>query len=58
VYQGKWSIATRDFERDIIPMCKVEGMGFAPWGVLGGGMFKTDEEIKKLQESGIESRRK
>jgi len=56
VYQGKWSIATRDFERDIIPMCKVEGMGFAPWGVLGGGMFKTDEEIKKLQESGEKGR--
>jgi hypothetical protein len=33
-------------------------MGFAPWGVLGGGMFKTDEEIKKLQESGIENIKK
>jgi len=47
VYQGLWSAATRDFERDIIPMAKAEGMGLAPWGVLGGGGFKTDEARKK-----------
>jgi len=50
VYQGKWSLATRDFERDIIPMTKSEGMALAPWGVLGGGAFKTDEEIQKMKE--------
>lgn len=37
VYQGLWSAANRDFERDIIPMCIDEGMGFAPWGPVGGG---------------------
>jgi len=47
VYQGKWSAADRDFERDIIPMCISEGMGFAPWGALGGGAFKTEEARKK-----------
>jgi aryl-alcohol dehydrogenase-like predicted oxidoreductase len=41
VYQGKWSAADRDFERDIIPMCKAENMGLCPWGALGGGNFKT-----------------
>ena len=41
VYQGKWSAAERDFERDIIHMCESEGMGLAPWGALGGGNFKT-----------------
>lgn len=40
VYQGKWSAAERDFERDIIPMCTDEGMSLAPWGALGGGYFK------------------
>lgn len=25
VYQGQWSAAKRDFERDIIPMCESEG---------------------------------
>lgn len=47
VYQGKWSAANRDFERDIIPMCQAEGMGLAPWGALGGGNFKTEEQRKK-----------
>lgn len=40
VYQGRWSAADRDLERDILPMCKAEGMALAPWGVLGGGYFK------------------
>ncbi|GAP84712.1 putative norsolorinic acid reductase [Rosellinia necatrix] len=47
VYQGRWSAASRDFEREIIPMTKAEGMGLAPWGALGGGKFKTEEERKK-----------
>jgi aryl-alcohol dehydrogenase-like predicted oxidoreductase len=40
VYQGRWSAADRDLEREIVPMCMSEGMGIAPWGVLGGGHFK------------------
>lgn len=44
VYQGRWSAAARDFEQDIIPMCKAEGMGIAPWGALGAGRFKTEEQ--------------
>ncbi|KAL8690879.1 MAG: hypothetical protein Q9218_003772 [Villophora microphyllina] len=47
VYQGKWSAANRDFERDILPMCEDEGMAMAPWGALGSGFFKTDEELEK-----------
>ena len=47
VYQGKWSAAERDFERDIIPMCMDEGMSLAPWGVLGGGYFKPREQRGK-----------
>lgn len=44
VYQGRWSAAQRDFEREIIPMVKAEGMALAPWGALGGGKFKTAEQ--------------
>lgn len=40
VYQGRWSAADRDLERDVVPMCKAEGMAIAPWGALGGGYFK------------------
>ncbi|KAI2621487.1 norsolorinic acid reductase [Hypomontagnella submonticulosa] len=47
VYQGRWSAATRDFEREIIPMVQAEGMGMAPWGALGGGKFKTEEQRQK-----------
>lgn len=47
VYQGRWSAADRDFERDIIPMCMDEGMALAPWGVLGGGSFKSKEQKEK-----------
>lgn len=50
VYQGQWSAANRDFERNIIPMCASEGMGLAPWGALGGGEFKQREEMKARGE--------
>lgn len=46
VYQGRWSAENRDFERDIIAMAADEGMGLAPWGALGGGHFKSDEQRK------------
>ena len=42
VYQGRWSAASRDFEREIIPMAQSEGMALCPWGALGGGKFKSD----------------
>lgn len=49
VYQGRWSAAERDFERDIIPMCRDEGMGLAPWGALGGGYFKPSPSSSQSQ---------
>ncbi|KAI8628300.1 aldo/keto reductase [Xylariaceae sp. FL1651] len=49
VYQGRWSAASRDFEREIIPMAKDEGMGLCPWGALGGGNFKTEEQRKSKE---------
>ena len=41
VYQGRWSAQARDFEREILPMCKDEGMAMAPWGVMGSGKSKS-----------------
>lgn len=52
VYQGKWSAADRDFERDIIPMCATEGMGMAPWNALGGGNFKTKAQREAMGDEG------
>ncbi|EME86666.1 uncharacterized protein MYCFIDRAFT_186789 [Pseudocercospora fijiensis CIRAD86] len=39
VYQGRWSAAERDFEREIIPMARDEGMALMPWGSLGGAPY-------------------
>jgi len=50
VYQGLWNAAIRDFERDIIPMCQDEGMGLAPWGVIGQGRFHSDEGYKEREK--------
>ena len=33
--QGAWNLKERDLEREILPMCRAEGMGIVPWGVLG-----------------------
>ena len=54
VYQGHWNAGKRDFERDIIPMSRDEGMALAPWGVLGGGAFKS----KGTREKGAQEGRK
>ncbi|WVQ80661.1 hypothetical protein IAT38_002766 [Cryptococcus sp. DSM 104549] len=47
IYQGMWNVGFRDMERDIIPMARDYGMSIAPYGVLGGGKFRTPEELKK-----------
>lgn len=40
VYQGRWSAAARDLEREVTGMCRDQGMSVAPWGCIGGGYFK------------------
>ena len=52
VYEGRWSAADRDFERDILLMCKAEGMGMTPWGALGGGNFKSEKQRKVAKAEG------
>ncbi|KAF7428996.1 hypothetical protein PC9H_008234 [Pleurotus ostreatus] len=52
IYQGAWNVISRDFERDIIPMARDEGMALAPWNVLAQGRLRSDEEERKRQESG------
>ncbi|KAJ0417821.1 Aldo/keto reductase [Aspergillus carlsbadensis] len=41
LYQGKWNAGFRDIEREILPMCRDQGMAIAPWAPLGEGKFKT-----------------
>ena len=52
IYQGNWSILTRSFERDIIPMARSEGLALAPWGVVGGGRIMTDAEEQQRRQGG------
>lgn len=46
IYQGRWNVMIRDFERDIIPMARHYGMALAPWDVLGGGRLLTKKQLE------------
>ncbi|PYI01541.1 putative aryl-alcohol dehydrogenase [Aspergillus sclerotiicarbonarius CBS 121057] len=52
IYQGRWNVLNRDFERDIIPMARHFGMALAPWDVLGGGKFQTKAELERRKSAG------
>ncbi|PWN46985.1 Aldo/keto reductase [Violaceomyces palustris] len=52
IYQGNWSLLLRDFEREIIPMCRDQQMCIAPYGVLGQGKFKTKAEVEQREKDG------
>jgi aryl-alcohol dehydrogenase-like predicted oxidoreductase len=52
VYQGRWNVMIRDFERDIIPMCRHFGMALAPWDVIGGGKFQSKKQIEERKKAG------
>ncbi|PPQ90096.1 hypothetical protein CVT25_012260 [Psilocybe cyanescens] len=56
IYQGYWNIMDRSFEREIIPMARSEGMALAPYGVLGGGKIRTDEEEERRRANGEHGR--
>ena len=42
----------REFESEIIPMARSEGMALAPWNVLASGKIRTNEEEQKRRETG------
>ncbi|KAG2151302.1 NADP-dependent oxidoreductase domain-containing protein [Suillus clintonianus] len=56
IYQGAWNVMSRDFERDIIPMARSEGLALAPWNVLAGGKLRTDEEEDRRRQTGEKGR--
>jgi aryl-alcohol dehydrogenase-like predicted oxidoreductase len=56
VYQGRWNVMVRDFERDIIPMARHYGMAIAPWDVMGGGKFQSRKAIEEREKKGEELR--
>ncbi|CZR60581.1 probable aryl-alcohol dehydrogenase Aad14 [Phialocephala subalpina] len=52
IYQGRWNVLVRDFERDIIPMARHFGMALAPWDVLGGGKLQTKKAMEQRRKTG------
>ncbi|KIK81130.1 hypothetical protein PAXRUDRAFT_202238 [Paxillus rubicundulus Ve08.2h10] len=56
IYQGAWNVMARDFERDIIPMARMEGMALAPWNVLASGKLRTDAEEERRRQTGEKGR--
>ncbi|KGO58747.1 Aldo/keto reductase [Penicillium expansum] len=52
IYQGRWNVMRRDFERDILPMARHFGMALAPWDVLGSGHFQTAKQIEERKKAG------
>lgn len=37
--QPQYSLVVRDIEREILPLCREEGLGVVVWGPLGGGFL-------------------
>lgn len=52
VYQGRWNVMARDFEREIIPMARHFGMALAPWDVIGGGKFQSKKQLEERKKAG------
>ncbi|KAA8650633.1 hypothetical protein EYZ11_012315 [Aspergillus tanneri] len=52
VYQGRWNVMVRDFEREIIPMARHFGMALAPFDVLGSGKFQTMKAMMERKQKG------
>lgn len=56
VYQAAYSVLQRDIERDILPMCRHEGIALTLWNVLGGGHIRSDEEEERRRQTGEKGR--
>lgn len=37
--QPEYSLVTRDLERELLPLCREEGLAVLPWSPLGGGLL-------------------
>ncbi|OJT12506.1 Aryl-alcohol dehydrogenase [NADP(+)] [Trametes pubescens] len=52
IVQAAYSVLSRDLEREILPMCRHEGLALAVWGVLASGHIRTDAEEARRAASG------
>ncbi|KAJ7160442.1 aryl-alcohol dehydrogenase [Mycena filopes] len=56
VFQVAYSVLQRDIEREIIPMCRHEGIALTFWNVLAAGHIRTDAEELRRKTSGEHGR--
>ncbi|KAJ7677888.1 aryl-alcohol dehydrogenase [Mycena polygramma] len=56
VYQAPYSVTQREIEREILPMCRHEGLAITAWNVLAGGHIRTDAEEEKRKATGEHGR--
>ncbi|GAA5824724.1 hypothetical protein JCM3770_003082 [Rhodotorula araucariae] len=57
IYQGRWNVMLRDFEREIIPMCRQFGLALAPWDAIGSGRLITQKQLDERAAAGEQLRR-
>lgn len=56
IYQGRWNVMLRDFEREIIPMARQFGLALAPWDAIGSGRLLSKKQLEARLESGEKMR--
>ncbi|KAJ7646211.1 aryl-alcohol dehydrogenase [Mycena rosella] len=56
VYQAAYSVTQRDIEREILPMCRHEGIALTLWNVLASGRIRTDAEEEQRRSTGENGR--
>ncbi|KAF9039201.1 NADP-dependent oxidoreductase domain-containing protein [Panaeolus papilionaceus] len=56
VYQGRWNVMQRDFEQEVIPIARANGLALAPWAVLAGGKICLDADEEHRLKSGGQGR--
>ncbi|KAF7337079.1 Aryl-alcohol dehydrogenase [Mycena venus] len=56
VFQVAYSVLQRDIEREILPMCRHEGIALTLFRVVGGGKIRSDAEEERRRTSGEKGR--
>ncbi|KAJ7148323.1 aryl-alcohol dehydrogenase [Mycena filopes] len=56
IFQAPYSVLQRDIEREIIPMCRHEGLALSFWNVLAAGHIRTDAEEERRRTTGEHGR--
>ncbi|KAJ6449037.1 aryl-alcohol dehydrogenase [Mycena vitilis] len=56
VFQVAYSVLQRDIEREILPMCRHEGIALTVFRVLGGGRIRSDAEEERRKITGEKGR--